>query len=59
MLHMITSEDEYELLVLLEDFDDETRNAKYSTFSIGDAASNYQLTVGGYSGTAGKVVKFG
>jgi ficolin len=29
------------------------RYAKYSTFKVGDAASKYQLTVGGYSGDAG------
>jgi hypothetical protein len=34
-------------------FDDEEAYALYSTFQIGDESSKYQLTVAGYSGTAG------
>ena len=41
------------LRVDLEDFDNSARFAKYSTFKVGDSASNYTLTVSGYSGTAG------
>ena len=32
---------------------DDTATAEYTTFQVHDAASFYQLTVGGYSGTAG------
>ena len=35
------------------DLDNDARFAKYRTFKIGDSASNYTLTVSGYSGTAG------
>ena len=42
-----------ELRVDLEDFDNSARFAKYRTFKVGDSASNYTLTVSGYSGTAG------
>ena len=42
-----------ELRVDLEDFDNDARFAKYSTFNVGDSASNYALTVAGYRGTTG------
>ena len=42
-----------ELRVDLEDFNSNTRYAQYTDFGIGDASSNYVLTVAGYSGTAG------
>ena len=39
----------------MEDFENETRYAKYSTLIIGDStiATDYTITVGGYSGDAG------
>ncbi len=57
-IHLLTntSEQPWEMMVLLEDFNDETAYAKYDTFYIGDAASNYRLTIGGYSGTAGDLM---
>lgn len=30
--------------------------AKYSIFSVGNEYQKYKLTVGGYSGTAGKIM---
>ena len=42
-----------ELRVDLEDFSSNTGYAQYTDFGIGDASSNYTLTVAGYSGTAG------
>ena len=42
-----------ELRVDLEDFSSNTRYAQYTDFGIGNASSNYTLTVAGYSGTAG------
>ena len=51
---MITSSGNYELLVELEDYQQHVKTAHYSSFSVGDQASHYTLTVGGYNGTAGK-----
>ncbi|XP_053385206.1 ficolin-1-like [Mercenaria mercenaria] len=52
-LHLITSQDKYELRVDLTNYAGETAYAHYRDFNIGDAESSYQLSVGGYSGTAG------
>ena len=41
------------LRVDLGDFDGNTSYAQYSTFSVGNSTTEYTLTVGGYSGTAG------
>ncbi|XP_076118178.1 fibrinogen-like protein 1 [Mytilus galloprovincialis] len=52
-LHILTPVNHTEMRVDMENFKGEKRYAKYSKFSIGDAASKYKLTVGGYSGNAG------
>ena len=52
-LHQITQSGTWELRVDLEDFNGNTAYAKYDSFQIGDAASNYRLSIGSYSGTAG------
>ncbi|CAC5391675.1 Fibrinogen-like protein A,Ryncolin-4,Angiopoietin-related protein 1,Ficolin-3,Ficolin-1-B,Techylectin-5A,Ficolin-2,Ryncolin-1,Tenascin-R,Fibrinogen-like protein 1,Angiopoietin-1,Fibrinogen C domain-containing protein 1-A,Ryncolin-3,Tenascin,Fibroleukin,Fibrinogen C domain-containing protein 1,Ryncolin-2,Angiopoietin-related protein 2,Ficolin-1-A,Ficolin-1,Fibrinogen C domain-containing protein 1-B [Mytilus coruscus] len=52
-LHVISSSKDYLLRFDLEDFNGDTTYAEYSTFRIGNEASNYILTIGGYSGTAG------
>lgn len=49
---------DYELRVDLEDFSGNKAYAKYSTFYIGDASTNYKLLVTGYSGTAGNYVLY-
>ena len=54
-INAIASQGDYELRVDLEDFEGNTRYAKYSVFQLGDSTVNYQLTVAGYSGTAGKI----
>jgi len=41
------------LYIDLEEFSDKTAYAHYSRFSVGDADSDYQLHVRGYSGSAG------
>ena len=52
-LHTMTSLYQYELRIGLEDFKGQTGYAKYTTFSIGDVSSLYNLSVSGYSGTIG------
>ena len=52
-IHQVTSADEYELLIKLEDFENERKFARYKTFFVGDPSSQYKLTVKGYSGNAG------
>ena len=52
-IHAITSNGEYELLVVLTDFQSNTKKARYDSFSVKDASTSYQLDVSGYSGDAG------
>ncbi|KAL5013009.1 hypothetical protein ScPMuIL_011560, partial [Solemya velum] len=52
-IHTMTGGGDYELRVDLADWEGNSRFAKYSNFSVGNTASNYELTVGGYSGDAG------
>lgn len=42
-----------ELRVDLESFSNERAYATYSSFNVGDESTLYQLSVSGYSGTAG------
>ncbi|CAC5360266.1 unnamed protein product [Mytilus coruscus] len=51
-LNAITSQGRYELLVLLEDEKQNRAFARYDFFKIGNAISNYKLSIGEYSGTA-------
>ncbi|XP_019863762.1 PREDICTED: fibrinogen C domain-containing protein 1-like [Amphimedon queenslandica] len=52
-IHRLTKEGSNTLRVDLGDFDNNARYANYSTFSVSDGRTEYILTVGGYSGTAG------
>ncbi|XP_071150430.1 microfibril-associated glycoprotein 4-like [Mytilus edulis] len=52
-IHEITTIDEYELYILMEDLEGEQRYARYKTFYIGDIQSKFALEIGGYSGNAG------
>ena len=52
-IHRLTQEEANTLRVDLGDFDGNTSYAQYTTFSVGDSTTEYTLTVGGYSGTAG------
>ncbi|CAK8681822.1 unnamed protein product [Clavelina lepadiformis] len=53
LLHQLTAGASYKLRVDLEDVENNTAYAKYRTFTVGPESSNYTLTVGRYSGTAG------
>ena len=52
-IHRLTKEGSNTLRVDLGDFEGNTAYANYSTFNVGDGSTEYILTVGGYSGTAG------
>ena len=52
-INRLTKEQSNTLRVDLGDFDGNTAYAQYSTFSVGNSTTEYTLTVGGYSGTAG------
>ena len=51
-IHRLTST-ATELRVDMQDFEGNSAYAEYTSFSVGDSASKYNLTVSGYSGTAG------
>ena len=52
-IHRLTKEGSNTLRVDLEDFDTNTAYAKFSSFNVGGSATEYVLSVGGYSGSAG------
>ena len=58
-IHRLTKEGSNTLRVDLEDFEGNTSYANYFTFSIGNSSTEYILTVGGYSGTAGDSLNTG
>ena len=51
-IHRLTST-ATQLRVDLQDFEGNSTYVKYTSFSVGDSASKYILTVSGYGGTAG------
>ena len=51
-IHRLTS-NATQLHIDLQDFEGNSRYAQYTTFSVGDSESNYNLSVSGYSGNAG------
>uniref|UniRef100_A0A1X7T2Z1 Fibrinogen C-terminal domain-containing protein n=1 Tax=Amphimedon queenslandica TaxID=400682 RepID=A0A1X7T2Z1_AMPQE len=52
-IRRLTKEGSNTLRVDLGDFEGKEAYANYSTFSVSDGSTEYILTVGGYSGTAG------
>ena len=52
-IHRLTKEGSNTLRVDLGDFEGNTSYANYSTFNVSNSSTEYILTVGGYSGTAG------
>ncbi|XP_071144301.1 fibrinogen-like protein A [Mytilus edulis] len=55
-VHNLTASGKYELRIDMVDTSNNKKYAVYRIFSIGDAASKYKLTVGGYSGNIGNQV---
>ena len=53
-IHAITEFGKYELRIDMTTFDGKKLWAKYKVFNVADEASGYKLTVGGFSGNAGK-----
>ncbi|XP_071172143.1 angiopoietin-4-like [Mytilus edulis] len=51
-IHLLTNNGQFELRVNMETKGGQDIYAVYKSFKLGDAASQYQLTVSGYSGTA-------
>ena len=54
ILHQLTAYHTQKLKIVLTDFENITKHADYDTFYVGDEGSGYLLTIGGYSGDAGK-----
>ena len=52
-IHRLTKEGSNTLRVDLEDFEGNEAYANYSTFNVSDGSTEFILTIGGYSGTAG------
>ena len=52
-MHRLTASAPQDLRIDLEDFQGNKRYARYSTFTVDNATTQYRLTVSGYSGTAG------
>ena len=51
-IHELTKDDA-ELLVYLQRWDGQSGYAHYDHFQVGDSASKYALSIGGYTGTTG------
>ena len=52
-IHRLTTSAGQLLRVDLEDFENNTAFAQYTTFTVANGADKYRLPVSGYSGTAG------
>ncbi|XP_066299173.1 fibroblast growth factor receptor 1-like [Branchiostoma lanceolatum] len=51
--NQITGQKTYILRVDLSDWEGQSRYATYSSFSVGDSSTDYQVSISGYSGDAG------
>uniref|UniRef100_K1RJC3 Ficolin-1 n=1 Tax=Magallana gigas TaxID=29159 RepID=K1RJC3_MAGGI len=49
-LHHLLSQGTYEMRMDMEDFDNQTRYVKYSSFNVGDESTKYTVTLSGFSG---------
>ncbi|XP_019646432.1 PREDICTED: fibroleukin-like [Branchiostoma belcheri] len=53
-IHLLTNQKNYRLRIDMQDWDNQTRYAEYSTFRVlGEYGDQYRLHVSGYNGTAG------
>ncbi|XP_055597034.1 ficolin-2-like [Uranotaenia lowii] len=58
-IHELTHSRRHELLVMLEDFEGQSKVARYDDFRVADKAEKYTLqSLGKYSGTAGDSLSF-
>ncbi|XP_030845806.1 ficolin-2-like [Strongylocentrotus purpuratus] len=57
-IHRLTDQKTYELRIDLEDLDGNTRYANYVIFKMADRTGLYNLTVRGFSGTAGDGLRY-
>lgn len=55
-LHSFTSQNQYKLRIDLTDHSNNHRYAEYDIFSVANETSKFELTIGGYHGTAGELV---
>ncbi|XP_034318734.2 ficolin-2 [Magallana gigas] len=53
-LHHLLSQGTHEMRMDMEDFDNQTRYVKYSSFNLGDESSKYKVTLSGFSGNVGE-----
>eukprot|EP00105_Crassostrea_gigas_P036014 XP_019920162.1 PREDICTED: ficolin-2 [Crassostrea gigas] len=49
-LHHLLSQGTYEMRMDMEDFDNQTRYVKYTSFNVGDESTKYTVTISGFSG---------
>lgn len=53
-LHRLTHADLMEVLIYLEDFEDNSRYARYNFFAVSSEYTDFRLDIGSYHGDAGK-----
>ncbi len=51
-MNYLTSQSEYSLAVTMSDFEDNSYEANFASFSVGPESENYRLSVSGYDGTS-------
>ena len=56
-MHVLTSEEPSSLYVKVKGFSSQWKHAEYSEFFIGNETEGFKLSIGGYSGDAGKSIR--
>lgn len=54
-LHKLTAQDEYELLITMQDFGNQKRYARYSNFKVGNEANKFNMTYSKFTGDVGEL----